>query len=58
MFFIIFLFSQKEEGLQLELQQSEGNRLKVHLKVGNQATNQATVEEIRRVILVVSCSDG
>jgi hypothetical protein len=53
MFFVICLFSQKEEGLQLELQQSEGMRLKVHLKVGNQSTDRAAVDEVHRIIIYV-----
>jgi hypothetical protein len=51
MFFIICLFSKKEEGLQLELQQSEGMRLVVHIKMGNQATDRAAVEEVHMIIL-------
>ena len=43
MFFIICLFSQKEEGI----------RLKVHFKVRKQATNRAAVEEMQKLIIVV-----
>jgi hypothetical protein len=43
MFFVICLCSQKEEGIQL----------KVHLKVGNQATNRAAIEEVRKIIIFV-----
>ena len=53
--FSFFFFSQKEEGKQLllELQPSEGHPLNVHLKVGNQATNQPAVEEVYKIILFV-----
>ena len=43
MLFVICLFSHKEEGIQL----------KVHLKMGNQATNQVAVEEVYRIIIFV-----
>jgi hypothetical protein len=43
MFFVICLCSQKEEGIQL----------KMHLKVGNQATNRVAIEEVRKIIIFV-----
>jgi hypothetical protein len=43
MFFVICLFSQKKEGIQL----------KVHFKVGNQAANRAAVEKVHKIIIYV-----